>query len=210
MLWGCSDDDGVRVIQWRRGDGDLVIIMQWSLSGTLSSGWILSTGRASGFLLFLFSMAAWASAIAHLSIGWGKLFWTRSCGAESRKGEYKNQAQMICTYGINICSVLDWRSGLITSVTNVCASKLQVLLITLQDTPVLCSDWTVVQTQQHIQILLQNLCRPATSLPTRVHNKLNYYHLHVQVLVPVNQLLFPDTDAPRVHRIRLCCVLVTV
>ncbi len=45
---------------------------------TFSSGWILSTGRSNGFLLFRFSIADWASAIAHLSIGWGKVFWTRS------------------------------------------------------------------------------------------------------------------------------------
>lgn len=46
---------------------------------TLSNGCILSTGRSKGFLLFRFSIAAWASLIAHLSIGWGKVFCTRSC-----------------------------------------------------------------------------------------------------------------------------------
>lgn len=45
---------------------------------TFSSGCILSTGRSNGFLLFRFSMADCASAIAHLSIGWGNVFWTRS------------------------------------------------------------------------------------------------------------------------------------
>lgn len=45
---------------------------------TLSSGCILSTGSSKGCLLLRFSMADWASAIAHLSIGWGKVFWTRS------------------------------------------------------------------------------------------------------------------------------------
>jgi len=41
---------------------------------TFNKGWIFSTGRDNGFLRFRFSMADWASAIAHLSIGWGKLF----------------------------------------------------------------------------------------------------------------------------------------
>lgn len=49
------------------------------VKGTFSKGWILSTGSRRGFLLFLFSMADWASAIAHLSMGWGNVFWTRSC-----------------------------------------------------------------------------------------------------------------------------------
>lgn len=47
--------------------------------GTFSKGWILSTGSRRGFLLFRFSMADWASAMAHLSMGWGNVFWTRSC-----------------------------------------------------------------------------------------------------------------------------------
>lgn len=47
-------------------------------SFTFRSGCILSTGRSKGFRLLRFSMADWASAIAHLSIGWGKVFWTRS------------------------------------------------------------------------------------------------------------------------------------
>lgn len=51
---------------------------------TFSSGCILSTGRSKGFLLLRFSIADWASAIAHLSIGWGKVFWTRSC----KEGNY--------------------------------------------------------------------------------------------------------------------------
>ena len=45
---------------------------------TFNRGWILSTGRSKGFLLFRFSMADWASAMAHLSMGWGKVFCTRS------------------------------------------------------------------------------------------------------------------------------------
>lgn len=51
---------------------------------TFNEGWILSTGSKRGFLLFRFSMADCASAIAHLSIGWGKVFWTRSCSDHSR------------------------------------------------------------------------------------------------------------------------------
>ena len=65
---------------------------------TLSSGWILSTGKAKGFLLFLFSMAAWASAIAHLSIGWGKLFCTRSWGEERREGVREIENPLIVQY----------------------------------------------------------------------------------------------------------------
>lgn len=56
---------------------------------TLNKWWILSAGRDKGFLLFLFSIADWASAIAHLSIGWGKLFWTRSL--KNRKTTTKQQ-----------------------------------------------------------------------------------------------------------------------
>lgn len=46
---------------------------------TFNKGCILSTGSRRGFLLFRFSIADCASAIAHLSIGWGNVFWTRSC-----------------------------------------------------------------------------------------------------------------------------------
>lgn len=46
---------------------------------TFNNGCILSTGSRRGFLLFRFSIADCASAIAHLSIGWGNVFWTRSC-----------------------------------------------------------------------------------------------------------------------------------
>lgn len=52
---------------------------------TFSSGWILSTGSARGFLLFLFSIAAWASAMAHFSMGWGKLFCTRSWQSQNHR-----------------------------------------------------------------------------------------------------------------------------
>lgn len=69
----------VQARRWGRGG-------RWQVGGTFSSGWILSTGSASGFLLFLFSMAAWASAIAHLSMGWGKLLWTRSCNTNTAGG----------------------------------------------------------------------------------------------------------------------------
>lgn len=68
--------------------GDLAVFQL-----TLNKWWILSAGRDKGFLLFLFSIADWASAIAHLSIGWGKLFWTRSW--EKRKIITKQQIEFI-------------------------------------------------------------------------------------------------------------------
>lgn len=57
---------------------------------TFSKGWILSTGSRRGFLRLRFSIADWASAMAHLSIGYGNVFWMRSC-TQKEDGKKKEE-----------------------------------------------------------------------------------------------------------------------
>lgn len=79
--------------------------LQTLIKITFNEGWILSTGSKRGFLRFRFSIADCASAIAHLSIGWGKVFWTRSYSDHSSTVINRCAHQLLWQQIIVICTL---------------------------------------------------------------------------------------------------------